>query len=596
MGIPVTRKMTRGIAKVLLLFLQRASFKQFYRYVEPIGLMTLAAALDRHGYCPRVFTGSITDALPLLENMYRKEGVQAIALYCDYENQNVVESFARTAKGKYSVPVFAGGPQGYFLEAGFLRSSLCDAVGRGEGEQTLPELLDFFVKGKGSLQEIAGITFLDATGQLIRTPDRPAIEDLDALPVPRAEFSLTGKKTNLAVLTGRGCPFRCAFCFEGGNTRNVRLRSVQSVREEIEQGFRDSPGIRYVWFADDTFTLNPRRVTEFCGAMKELRGRHDFVWFCDAHPSLIVKWPDMLPEMIEAGLVRMQIGIETGSAKVVQLYGKSTDLTQIEQVVDLCVKQDLPQLCGNIIFGGAMETPETLAETEEFVTRLLRRAPGMLDITHTLYTPFPGTTMTQSPERFGIRPVDSASVTSTGDYPVAATTGLSREHIAGGRRRFSRQIRQLMWDLTFQGGVPHARIRRHYELYRRYGISSTWHSLVYSQHVNFDRRFTLLGSSSARSLCEIPREELRLWRPVRIPYLGNTVDFRKEPPELLGMPITPAEYQVILYCTGKFSIGELLERHEGSGRWKEQWPQSEAEMIRILQELENRQFLIFTRY
>lgn len=588
--------MTEKNPKVLLGFLQRASSKQFYRYVEPIGLMTLAAGLDSHGYCPRVYTGAVTDALPVFEQIQRTDGVLAIGLYCDYENRNVVESFSRTIKAKHAIPVLVGGPQGYFLGADFLRASRCDAVGRGEGEYLLPELLDCLLKGKGTLQDIPGITYLDSSGNLQQTPDRPPIENLDALPLPHAAYSLTGPKNNLAVLTGRGCPFRCAFCFEGGNTRRLRLRSVERVMAEIEQGFRDHPGLRYVWFADDTFTLHPQRVSAFCNALTALRRRHDFVWFCDAHPSLIVRWPHMVREMIQAGLVRMQIGIETGSPQVVKLYNKNTDLAQIEEVVDLCCREGLPQLCGNIILGGAAESGETLAETGEFVERLIRRAPGVLDITHTIYTPFPGTAISRCPEKFGMQTVDADSLSSTGDFPVATTDSLTLEQIASARKSFFTRIHKLMCRLAFQGSVPHEKIRRHYELFHRYGISSTWHHLVYSQNLNFDRRYRVLATGCARSFGEIPKEEISFWRPARIPFLGNNLDFRGESLTLYGSSITLMEYQVLLHCTGKLSIGELLQRREGAGKWKEHWPRSESELYHVLQDLDSKNFLTFTRY
>jgi len=426
--------------------------------------MALSAFIEEKGYLPGVFTGNVTEAVSLLKREVLKQSVSAVGLYCDFENRPVVESFSKYVKENFRIPVLAGGPQAFALGRDFILSSGCDAVVRGEGEYTLLELLEYFIHRKGNLTDIAGITFLNDLGELISTQDRDLIEDLDSLPFQKISHSLTEHKKNFAVMTGRGCPFNCSFCYQSGIKKRVRLRSVSHVMGELRGLFEENPHVPYVWFADDTFTLNPGRIDEFCKELSFLRKERDFVWFCDGHPSLLVRWPHMIKQMVDAGLVRMQIGIESGSEKVIDSYKKETSLEQIEEVINLARESGLPQICGNIIIGGAFESLKTLEETREYVNKLLTMAPGILDISLTIFTPFPGTTITTCPSQFGMTILDPHGLTSVGDYPVAVTDELDLHEIAMEVKKFSYGMRKYMNELFKKGMVSHENILRHYRL------------------------------------------------------------------------------------------------------------------------------------
>jgi len=303
---------------VLLLFIQRPLFKDAFEYVEPLGLMALAAFIDDKGYEPGVFTGTSIDAMNLIESESKRRKIAAIGFYCDFENVSLIESFGAIIAEKFSIPVIAGGPQAQALDKSFFMNSKVIAAARGEGEQTLHELLELIIYKKGELKNIKGITFIDEKGELLSTAEREPIQDLDSLPHQKQAYSLSGPKSNISILSGRGCPFRCAFCFMGGSSKKVRLRSVSNVMAEIRKNFDENPDIKYLWFADDTFTLNRERLEEFCDELSKLRRERDFVWFCEAHPGLIAKWPEIIKRMVDSGLVRMQIGIETGSARLIE--------------------------------------------------------------------------------------------------------------------------------------------------------------------------------------------------------------------------------------------------------------------------------------
>ncbi|MCX8131420.1 MAG: B12-binding domain-containing radical SAM protein [Clostridia bacterium] len=590
--VPVERK-----PYVLLFFIQRILFKNSFEYIDPLGLMALAAFIGEKGYNPGVFSGTVTEAAAVLEREIKKRTVSAVGLYCDFENQSVVESFSSYVKEHWGIPVIVGGPQAVALSKEFITSSGCFAVARGEGEYTLWELLEYIVHNKGSIEGIAGITYINEKGDLKSNPDRSLITDLDALPFQNPSHSLTQRKNNFSLLTGRGCPFHCAFCYEGGNTKTVRLRSVQNVTAEIIRLFDQNPYARYVWFSDDTFTLNTSRVLEFCTELTRLREKKDFVWFCEGHPSTLVKEPGVIRQMVDAGLVRMQIGIESGSRHVIEQYRKQTTLEQIEEVILLCREADLPQLCGNIIIGGAGETLETIEETWAYIDKLLSLAPGMLDISLTLFMPFPGTAMTRCPRKFGMDIVDPDALTSIGDYPVASTEKMELGEIASARRMFTHRMLERMSELVDRGLVPHRDIIRHYRLNADYGISSIWHRAIYSQKHFLHRRYMLLAGSSAKRMEDIDSSQIDNYRPVRVFTLWNGISWRGDIPEILGYVLSPLEYELILLCSGKLKLWQVVDEicRKFSGRYENSKEAREI-IMKILKEFEGRNWLVFVPY
>ena len=84
--------------------------------------------------------------------------VSVIGLYCDYENVTENIKLCRYIKKTYGLPVMVGGPQATALGQ-ILDDSGCDVVSRYEGELTVPELLDYFLDGVGSLDTIKGIMY-----------------------------------------------------------------------------------------------------------------------------------------------------------------------------------------------------------------------------------------------------------------------------------------------------------------------------------------------------------------------------------------------------------------------------------------------------
>lgn len=218
-------------------------------------------------------------------------------------------------------------------------------------------------------------------GKAISTLRGKPIKNLDNLPFIDSSLVLNSdfRKNTLTLLTARGCPFRCAFCFEGGNTRGARWRSVDNVMAE-KQAFEEKPALKYILFADDTFTLNRERLRAFVAALSEYRKERDFIWFAEARPATIVRHPEIVAEMVTAGFANMRIGVESGNREALDAYNKKPTPDMIRRTVAICREDGVPHLTANIIVGGALETVSTLRRFRDFALELLEICRGRMEL------------------------------------------------------------------------------------------------------------------------------------------------------------------------------------------------------------------------
>lgn len=561
---------------------------------EPLGHLILASYLQMVGWNVRVFAGSIYDALKLMEkDRIENEGhLVLVGLYCDYENKNAVSALAAKIKERLGYPVLVGGPQSVALGEEFVRTNpSVDAVIRGDGEYSLSDVLSAYACGFPKARfSIRGVCGMD--GDIcIDNGFSEILTDMDEAPPVRdtALIGRSNKRKALGALSGRGCPFHCAFCYEGGNSKTVRLRSVEHMINEIRVRFRDHPEAKFLYFGDDTFTLMPDRLAAFCDALKALRKEHDFVWYADGHVRVLLKHPEYLPMMIDAGLCRLQIGIESTVQSVIDVYQKNIKKEELYKTVDLCLEAGLPQLIGNIIIGGALETRETIRETFETIYDLLARSQGMLDVTSTFYSHFPGTMMSADPERFGLKLIDPEGFTSFGDLAITDTTGLTRNEITALRREFIVESSRVMKRCVEEGLVDEERMLKNMYLSRHYGLSSLWMSFGLSRQ---NRHYYEKKCDFGTEFDKAPDPKCLI--PERTVFFHNAESYVKTPPSVSGMILSPLEDELLHWSAGKLTLGQIRDRLWP--KWKDSYKsREEFEDFTdgIMKRLERKRLLIF---
>jgi len=248
-----------------------------------------------------------------------------------------------------------------------------------------------FNKGGENLEEVQGLAFR-RDGEVIVTPPRPLIEDLDELPWPeRLSLPMYNYNDqfagmpypNVQVMASRGCPFQCIFCIwpqilYGG--AKYRTRSPKDVVDEIEW-LIDYYGFEAFYFDDDTFNIGKKRILEICDEIKK-RGIN-VPWAVMARADTSDR--ETLQAMADAGLYAIKFGVESGVQELVDNCGKKLDLSKVREAVRHCKELGIKTHL-TFTFGLPGETRETIQKTIDFAIEL---DPNSVQFS--LTTPFPGT-------------------------------------------------------------------------------------------------------------------------------------------------------------------------------------------------------------
>jgi len=249
-----------------------------------------------------------------------------------------------------------------------------DVIVRGEGELTGLDLAKC-VEKKGNLEDVKGITFRK-DGKIVSTPDRPLIKDVDSLSFPNrdlvgAEYSSTiygvkvASKKFTTIVSSRGCPFQCTFCACRKFARGLwRPRTVENIIKEIEM--LKSMGYEQFLFVDDNFTLNIKRVVEFCRRLR--KEKLDIEWFCDSRVDNC-KY-DMLREMVKAGCRTVYFGVESANQRILDYYKKGITPEESEKAIANARKAGVDVVVGSFIVGAPDETRQEIENTLKFASKL----------------------------------------------------------------------------------------------------------------------------------------------------------------------------------------------------------------------------------
>ncbi len=249
-----------------------------------------------------------------------------------------------------------------------------DIAVRGEGERTTKELVKA-VEGNRNLKKVQGITFREKK-EIIVTPDRPLIKDIDILPIPdrtllNVEYhsalvgAIGAPKRFTTILSSRGCPYQCRFC---GCQKIVhciwRPRSVEKTFEELQ--LLTSEGYRQFLFVDDSFTVNQKRIVKLC--RKIIKEKLDVEWFCEGrvnHASY-----EMLRSMVKAGCKIMYFGIESANQRILDYYQKQITPQQSGVAVKTARKAGMDIIVGSFIVGAPTETRKEIERTLKFAQEI----------------------------------------------------------------------------------------------------------------------------------------------------------------------------------------------------------------------------------
>jgi radical SAM superfamily enzyme YgiQ (UPF0313 family) len=372
-------------------------------FVVPLGLVSLASAVEHsHGavitdLCLHLEKGDIT----LSEEGYRKaarmilaKGKRILGFSSMCNSYPAALCIARECKrlAPDSVIIF-GGPQASVVDAATLEAfPFVDIIVRGEGEHTLPELLTALDREE-PLETVWGITYRRGA-EIVSTPSRAVIQDLDSLPFPNfrlvpelERYFATQEVKEAAIEAGRGCPYACTFCSTSEFfARRYRIKSPERILAEM-RWFAENLGVTNFTLHHDNFNAAKPKVLEFCRAMEE--AGVPYTWRCSSRTDNISA--ELAELMARAGCRSVFFGIESGSPAVQQQMKKRLDVSTARAMVAACLQHDITPTCSFIV-GFPEETEDDLNMT--LTLALECRLLGTPSIQLHPMSPLPGTELT----------------------------------------------------------------------------------------------------------------------------------------------------------------------------------------------------------
>jgi anaerobic magnesium-protoporphyrin IX monomethyl ester cyclase len=363
-------------------YFQPSGDNSIFRF-PPLGLGYIVAYLRSHGVSAELVDCTFMKQKEAVERI-RATNPKIIGIQAMFSMKDKVFELARLLRNNCEFLV-AGGPLATSNPEEF--ADMFDVVVVGEGEQTMLDLVQATENHSG-FDDVRGVVF-KREGKVTVTAPRSFIENLDMIPFPSRElfdneayknyYSRNFGYSTTALITSRGCPFQCDFCSRPifGNT--FRSRTAENVVKEVEAV--KQLGYERVWFADDCFTLNRRRLMEIC---EELILRNVRIgWECLSRVDTVDL--NLAKQMRRAGCVRVFFGIESGNDAILKIMKKQATVKQAEKAVRIFKKAGI-QVGAFFILGYPGENDETILDTVNFASSL------PLDyLSFTFPYPIPGT-------------------------------------------------------------------------------------------------------------------------------------------------------------------------------------------------------------
>ena len=344
----------------------------------PIGIMSLSAVLKRAGHECVMFdqANPLTPNEVILEEIKRQRPGLVGLSFLSTTSYPYAKMLARQIRAADETVKLAFGGVFATLNAQLVKLQCpeVDFVCRGDGEQLILDLVERI----DDPSEVAGLTWM-RDGKLVHNPNRAMERHLDQWPFPDRESLALDFLESMpldvpAVLsmdrfttmqTSRGCPWPCVFCdipiFNEGKWRSRTAGHVVTEFEHLQK-----EGYGSVYFVDDHFLLQPKRIEAICNGIRE--AGVTIQWGCEGRVDSVAQ--HLFPAMAKANCRTIMFGVESGSQAVLDRLQKEQTLAEVETAVTNAKNAGIEIVHGFFVVGSPDETVADMRATFDLASRL----------------------------------------------------------------------------------------------------------------------------------------------------------------------------------------------------------------------------------
>jgi len=424
----------------------------------PLGLMYMAAVLEKEGYKVEILdafitessfqkTGDIVEVGMPYEKIKEKiatirPDIVGISNPFTCQTENATKTADIVKEVDPNILTVVGGPHTTVVPIDFLEAAKnVDLAVVGEGEYTMLDIAKHW-EGHIRIEDIPGIAYRQAN-ELKLNSLRPFIENLDELPYPaynlvNMEQYLNPSKIEyrsfkdraISMITSRGCPFNCNFCSVHLHMgKAFRAHSADYVIEHIKYVL-EKYRVKTIFFEDDNLTLDQERFETICDKIIENKLQVNWETPNGIRADHLTK--NLLKKMKLSGCQSVIFAIESGDQFILdKVINKSLKIEDAIRVAKICKELDLPASAFYII-GFPGEKKENMMKTVNLALRL----KSVYDLGMHLHiaTPLYGTRLYEECRDKGfikehLTPRDLAEVRQTGGMPLIETEDFSPNEV-----------------------------------------------------------------------------------------------------------------------------------------------------------------------
>ncbi len=366
-------------------------YKSYFTLSPPMGIAYLAAMLRKHKYSVKLvdLAHEFVRDFPAFLEFLKKENPELIGISLTTALFRPTINYAKQIKEILPDSfIVLGGPHPSAVGASLLEEiNSADGLVVGEGDYAVLELMSELKKKNPNFKKVKGLSFREKSGRIYDGGRTDLIKDIDSLPFPAIDlFNLEKYKTPLNIMTSRGCPYFCKYCFKGLFGSIFRQRSPENVVDELAYYKERFPKLykeRPLPIGDDCFNLNMVRAKKICDLIVERKLQAKFVCGTGLRGDRLDE--ELVNKIKQIGTFFIFFGVESGDQEQMDYNGKSIDMEKLASGIDLVKKAGITTGACFIV-----DLPGTNEKTIQNTIKYMRRI-NVDKYNFSFATPYPGT-------------------------------------------------------------------------------------------------------------------------------------------------------------------------------------------------------------
>ncbi len=367
----------------------------------PMGLILLASVLHNNNYSVQIIDGSDKKDWKKIALDSLNDDILFIGIAVMSSQVTLALDLTQQIKIKNkNIPIVWGGFHGTIFPEQTITHPDIDIITIGEADKTIVQLAEYF-SGNREIENVGGIVY-KKENKIFKT-ELNALSEFDE--IPRVNYDLmlpeklfmqpyrmsdTDQYTLFPILAGLGCNFKCAFCHNAIFNKKHRIKSAESIIEDIKFYKNKYNFITGIALRDENFFGNKKRLLNFLDLIEK--------------ENINVKWvasmtgvyvndtyinSDLLKRLKKCGAVRLGVGVESGSPKILKLLKKETNTEQVIKVAKLADIEKI-YIFGSFIACMPGETKDDFQLTVNLILRLMNETKYFMHIGPQCFRPYPG--------------------------------------------------------------------------------------------------------------------------------------------------------------------------------------------------------------